>query len=373
MTTDSPQQAPILHLVGARPNYMKVAPVMRALAARDVPQLLVHTGQHYDPLLADDLMRQLGMPEPDLNLGVGSGSASSMVARILLGLEPVLAQYRPALVVVAGDVNSSLAGALAAVQAGIPLAHVEAGLRSGDRTMPEETNRIVIDHLANLLFASEPAGGANLAHEGVPPARTWLVGNCMIDSLCQCLPAALATAPWSTHDVSPRHYALLTLHRPANVDAPAKARALLEGVNRVAAHLPVVFPVHPRAVGAIKDLGFVPHPHLHLVPPQGYLEFLGLMAEARLVLTDSGGIQEETTALRVPCLTLRANTERPITLTEGSNELVAADAATILAAAERALAGPERRGQCPALWDGHASERIAAQLVHWLAAREASR
>lgn len=353
----------ILNVVGARPNFMKMAPVVLELQRRGLPQLFVHTGQHYDERMSQVFFDELGMPRPDLDLGVGSGSHAEQTARVMVAFEKVLVERRPALVVVAGDVNSTLACALVAAKLGVPVAHLEAGLRSFDRRMPEEVNRVLTDHLAELLFVTEPSGLANLEREGIDGRRIAFVGNTMIDSLVSHRERALAREPWRAYGLVPDGYGLVTLHRPSNVDDPAMAGEIARGLAGVAERLPLLFPIHPRTrerSGAI----FARIAGLRLVEPLGYLEFLGLMARARLVLTDSGGIQEETTALGVPCLTLRENTERPVTVSEGTNRLVALEAEAIK---EAALAPRPGTARIPALWDGNAAERVVDRLEEFLA------
>ena len=352
----------ILHVVGARPNFMKVAPILAQLRKREgVQQILVHTGQHYDAKMSDVFFRDLGMPDPDVYLGVGSGSHAQQTAKVMLEIEPVLARERPDLVVVAGDVNSTVAVALVAAKMGLAIAHVEAGLRSRDWTMPEEINRVLTDRLSDLLFTPSRDGDENLRREGIDPSRVHFVGNVMIDSLQAALPRARESRIHERLEVSRKGYALATLHRPANVDDPAALARLIAALAEVAEQVPVVFPIHPRTrarlPAAFEARG------LRLVEPLGYLDFLALVADAKLVMTDSGGIQEETTALRVPCLTLRDNTERPITVEVGTNQLVGTDPARAVAAAKAVLAGNIRRGTVPELWDGRAAERVADVLV----------
>ncbi|MEX2644551.1 MAG: UDP-N-acetylglucosamine 2-epimerase (non-hydrolyzing) [Acetobacterales bacterium] len=363
--------SPILCVAGARPNMMKVAPVIAALRRTDArPVRLVHTGQHYDEGMNAVFFRDLGIDPPDDALAVGSASHAQMTARIMERFEPLVERDRPALVVVVGDVNSTIACALVSTKLGVPVAHVESGLRSFDRAMPEEINRVLTDQISDLLFVSEPSGVANLAREGVDAARVHLVGNVMIDSLQANL--ARAAAPATTvargggRDAAGRigeGFALLTLHRPSNVDDQATLTGLLDVVADIAAALPVVFPVHPRTRARIESFGLVQRleePGLVALPPVGYLEMLGLMRDARIVLTDSGGIQEETTALGVPCLTLRANTERPVTVDQGTNTLVGSDPERIRAAFADIRRTGGKAGRVPELWDGRASERIAA-------------
>lgn len=348
----------IWHVVGARPNFMKAAPVYRALARRRVPQTIVHTGQHYDAAMSGGIFRQLGLPRPGHNLKVGSGSHAQQTAQVMLRLEPLVAKARPDWVMVYGDVNSTAAAALTCVKLGIKVAHVEAGLRSRDRTMPEEHNRIVTDHLADLLFTPSADGDANLRAEGLPASRIKRVGNVMIDTLVRLLPEAKRLSPLGRGEGCPP-FVLVTLHRPSNVDEPRKLRALMAALGRVAKAAPVLFPVHPRTRAKLG--GHVP-PGVALSEPLGYLEFLALQTRAALVVTDSGGIQEETTYLRVPCLTVRENTERPITVTVGSNELIGTDPKALERRALTVLRGGGKRGRVPPLWDGRAGERIADLL-----------
>ncbi len=348
-------------MVGARPNFMKVAPVMAAIEEKPgLHQALVHTGQHYDAGLSDIFFRQLSIPEPDRNLEVGSGSQAVQTAEIMIRLEPVLAADKPDLVFVYGDVNSTVAAALDCAKLLIPVAHVEAGLRSNDRSMPEEINRIVTDRLASYLFTPSADGDRNLLREGIPADRIHRVGNVMIDTLVRLLPMANGEPVLRSLSLLHQRYVVVTLHRPSNVDETARLRGLLETVNEIAEHAPVIFPVHPRTRRAIQELKpIVFSPRLHLVDPVGYLEFLGLQKGAALVITDSGGIQEETTYLGIPCITVRENTERPVTVEVGSNILVGRDMPRLRAEALRMLAGTGRIGSVPELWDGKASERIA--------------
>jgi UDP-N-acetylglucosamine 2-epimerase (non-hydrolysing) len=347
---------------------MKVAPILAALRSRPgVRQTLVHTGQHYDVKMSDVFFQDLGMPAPDVHLGAGSGTHAQMTAKVMLAIEPVLEERRPDVVVVAGDVNSTLAVALVARKLGFAVAHVEAGLRSRDWTMPEEVNRILTDRLSTLLFTPSVDGDENLRAEGIEQG-VHLVGNVMIDSLRAALPRARERGALAAQKLSPKGYALATLHRPANVDDPRALAQVLSALAEVSRRLPVLLPVHPRTKARIEKepaLGalLAQAPQVRLCEPLGYLDFLALMDGARLVLTDSGGIQEETTALGVPCLTMRENTERPVTITLGTNRLVGGDPARIVPAALEVLGGPARAGTIPPLWDGHAAERIADVLV----------
>jgi UDP-N-acetylglucosamine 2-epimerase (non-hydrolysing) len=333
----------------------------------DIEPILVHTGQHYDEELSDIFFRQMGIPSPHVNLEVGSGSHASQTAEILKRIEPVLLERKPHLVLVVGDVNSTVAVSLAAVKLGIPVAHVEAGLRSFDRSMPEEINRILTDAIADYLFVTEADAIEHLLQEGRPREAIHLVGNVMIDSLRYFLPVAQQSIIGSELGLKDggawRRFGVLTLHRPSNVDSTEKLAELLGAIDAIAAEVPVVFPVHPRTQQRMDQAGIAHHPQLHLTPPLGYLDFLCLLSKATLVLTDSGGIQEETTALGVSCLTLRTNTERPITIAEGTNQLVGTNPARILAAAREILRGKNKTGRIPPLWDGHAAERIVETLL----------
>jgi len=351
----------ILHVVGARPNFMKISPVMKALEGRGVHQELLHTGQHYDPSMSDVFFEDLGLPRPDLHLAVGSGSHAEQTARIMLGFEQVLRERRPDRVVVVGDVNSTLACALVAAKMHVPCAHIEAGLRSFDMRMPEEINRVLVDRLCDLLLTPSEDADENLLREGTPPERIRLVGNVLIDALAAHVDRARAREPWKAHGLQPGGYAVLTLHRPSNVDDPTVLSRLLGAIEEVQREIPVVFPAHPRTKKAIEALGRAPR-GLLLLPPLRYLDFLGLTAEARLVLTDSGGLQEETTVLGVPCLTLRESTERPVTVTHGTNQLVGTDPQRIVAATRAVLEGRVKMPRTPRYWDGRAAERIADAL-----------
>jgi len=349
----------ILHVVGARPNFMKVAPVHAALAARNgSKQVLVHTGQHYDAFMSDIFFRQLDIPEPDHNLGVGSGTHAQQTAQIMMGTESVILKEKPDLVLVYGDVNSTVAAALVCAKLLVPTGHVEAGLRSFDRTMPEEVNRVLTDRVADYLFTPSVDGNENLAREGVPPEKVHFVGNVMIDTLVRLLPHAGKETP------APGSYALATLHRPSNVDDPAELRRIICALNEIAEKIEILFPVHPRTRQMMQELADIqPAPGLRLTDPVGYLEFLGLQRNALFVITDSGGIQEETTFLGVPCLTVRENTERPVTVSIGSNLLVGRDMERLKKEAAAILAGQAKRGGIPPLWDGKAGERIAGILA----------
>ena len=348
----------ICSVVGARPNFMKMAPVVEEVRKRGIPHYLVHTGQHYDDNMSRVFFDELEMPRPDVDLGVGSDTPARQTARIMVAFKEVCRGMRPDLILVGGDVNSTAAVALVSAKEGIPLGHVEAGLRSFDRTMPEEANRVVTDHLSDYLFTTEESANENLAREGIPRERVHFVGNCMVDTLKKHVVVSVDRAPWATFGLSPGEYALLTLHRPSNVDSTEALVGIMETINGVAARLPVLFPVHPRTRGRLASAGITPTNQVRFCEPLPYLTFLGLMAKARLVLTDSGGIQEETTALGIPCLTLRLNTERPVTLTLGTNRLVGISAETIQSSVEEILAGRWAAGRKVPLWDGRASARI---------------
>jgi UDP-N-acetylglucosamine 2-epimerase (non-hydrolysing) len=378
----NPTPIRLLHVAGARPNFVKVAPILQAAATWSDPcgsgvrfdQILVHTGQHYDDSMSGVFFRDLGLPRPDYQLDVGSGSHARQTAEVLRRLEPVLLEQAPDLVVVVGDVNSTLAAALCAAKLQIPVAHVEAGLRSGDRAMPEELNRVLTDQLAQLLFTTERGAAENLRREGVPGA-VHFVGNTMIDSLERLSERARTMRTATTCGVVPREFALVTLHRPSNVDDPAQLARVAALLSAVAERLPVVFPVHARTRARLHESGVVgglaDSPGVRLVEPLGYLGFLSLMSAARLVLTDSGGVQEETTVLGVPCLTLRTTTERPVTISAGTNRLVDPyDPAAVLAAVDEVLEAPmPSRGRRPELWDGRAAERVVRVLSDWAADR----
>jgi UDP-N-acetylglucosamine 2-epimerase (non-hydrolysing) len=353
----------ILHVVGARPNFIKAAPVIRALSAHPVRQTLVHTGQHFDAGMSQVFFEELDLPRPDVNLGIGSGSHAVQTGRIMEHLEPVLLESRPDRVLVYGDINSTLAAALVCAKLSLPVAHVEAGLRSGDRGMPEEINRILTDQLADLLFTPSADADANLRREGIAPAKIRRVGNVMIDTLVRLLPRAEERWPRLQKKYPLERYALVTLHRPSNVDDPQALKALLAVLGRVAQDLPLLFPVHPRTRKRLAADGLAVPPGVQLLDPQGYLDFLALQAHAAVVITDSGGIQEETTYLGVPCLTLRENTERPVTVTVGTNQLIGGDLDRLQPEVGSILSGKGKRGRRPPLWDGHAAERIAAILM----------
>jgi len=368
----------VLCVVGARPNFMKIAPIMRAMQshAAEIDAVLVHTGQHYDEAMSERFFQELQIPAPDVSLDVGSGSHAEQTAEIMKRFEPVLDLEEPDCVLVVGDVNSTLACALVAAKKGILLVHVEAGLRSGDRRMPEEINRLVTDRLSDRLYTSEAAASINLAAEGIAPGAIVFVGNVMIDTLMHArssaVPATQTLRSFNAPEtlLEPRsQFAVLTLHRPSNVDDPVTLRRLVEVLTEVARELPIVFPVHPRTRSALERCGlqhFLTAPGVIALPPLGYQEILGLMLSATLVLTDSGGVQEETTALGIPCLTIRDNTERPITISEGTNTLVGSDPIAILAGVAAVVSGGGKSGRRPELWDGNAAGRIVEDLLQWL-------
>lgn len=371
---------PIVCVVGARPNFMKMAPLLRAFETEpDLPRvLLVHTGQHYDHSLNDQLFRDLGLPTPDMNLGVGSGSHAVQTAEVMKRFEPIVDSHRPSCVLVVGDVNSTLSCSLVAAKLHVPVVHVEAGLRSYDRAMPEEVNRVLTDQISDLLYTTERGAADNLAREGIGAERVHFVGNLMIDSLLSALPKAVAMPELLRREgITSRlaeadRYAVVTMHRPSNVDDPAALANVLSILAQVADRAPIIWPMHPRTRAKITEFGYeqrLADPRIVCVPPQGYLEMVGLMRGAAVVLTDSGGVQEETTALGVPCLTLRPNTERPITVEQGTNVVVGTDAQRVLAALDETLATGGKRGRVPELWDGRTAQRIAAHLAGWLAAR----
>lgn len=359
----------ILHVVGARPNFMKVAPVHHALRHySNIGQSLVHTGQHYDVNMSDIFFQQLSIPAPDVNLEIGSASHAQQTAQIMARFEPVVQEQKPDMVLVYGDVNSTVAAALVCAKLLVPVAHVEAGLRSGDRTMPEEINRLVTDQLSDLLFTPSPDGDANLAREGIAAGKVHCVGNVMIDTLVRLQPAVAASTVLDDLHLAPNDYSVLTLHRPSNVDDDRVLGVLLGAILELAERLPVIFPAHPRTRQRLERLGLAVHPaRLRLVDPLGYNDFQRLTSQARIVLTDSGGIQEETSYLGIPCLTLRANTERPVTVEMGTNTLVGNDLDLLHARFHAILDGDrswDRRplGGIP-LWDGHAAERIVQVLT----------
>lgn len=361
----------ILNVVGARPNLMKIAPLIEEIECHtDIRQTLLHTGQHYDAKMSQIFFRELGIPKPDIYLGVGSGSHAKQTARVMVEFEQVLQEEKPDLVVVVGDVNSTLACAITSAKLWIPVAHVEAGLRSFDRKMPEEINRIVTDALSDLLFTTSRNADENLLREGIPSEKIFFVGNIMIDTLLKHKNQAKNLGTYQQFGLEPQNYALVTLHRPSNVDIFQTFQGILEALMAIQKDIPILFPIHPRTLKRIREFELDKQlnkvPNLHLVEPLGYLAFLDLIMHANFVLTDSGGIQEETTILGIPCLTLRENTERPVTITEGTNLLVSPYSANIITAAKDIIKGHSKVGRIPELWDGQASKRIVTILQQQL-------
>ena len=360
----------ITSVVGARPNFMKIAPLATALEGiPDIEHRLVHTGQHYDEKMSEVFFRELSIPAPDIDLGVGSGSHATQTAQIMIEFEKECEQNRPDLVVVVGDVNSTMACTLVAAKMVIPVAHVEAGLRSFDRGMPEEVNRMVTDALADYLFTTSRGADENLKREGVAASKIHFVGNVMIDTLLRHRERADELSVAARYGAQPGGYAVMTLHRPSNVDDPVVLRGILEAVQEISETVPVIFPIHPRTSARIREfeLDNLVHGGVRLTDPLGYLEFLNLTSNAKFVLTDSGGLQEETTILGVPCLTLRHNTERPVTITDGTNELIGPDPDKILNAAERILTGGWKEPRVPEYWDGQAAHRIVDVITRQIA------
>ncbi len=361
----------IISIAGARPNFMKIAPLMEAFGQHpDIEPMLVHTGQHYDERMSDLFFRQLGIPEPDVNLGIGSASHAVQTAEIMKAFEPVVLEEKPDAVLVVGDVNSTIACGLVAVKLGIKLIHVEAGLRSFDRAMPEEVNRVLTDCISDLMFCTEKSGLENLRNEGVAEERFYLVGNVMIDTLLKNKAKADESKILDELSLTAGEYATLTMHRPSNVDDPVVFGRLLDALEVIQRDMPIVFPIHPRTRNNLPKLGLADRvaamSNLILIEPAGYLDFLKLTSSAKLVLTDSGGIQEETTVLKVPCITMRENTERPITIEMGSNQLVGTDPEKILQAYRNVVEGKLPEGQLPEMWDGKAAQRIAKILAEKL-------
>ncbi len=357
-------QATVVHVVGARPNFVKMAPLIEALRRRGAArQVVVHTGQHYDRRMSEEILEDLGFPAPDHSLGIGSGSHGEQTGKVLIAFERILLEERPALVVVAGDVNSTLACALAAAKLHIPIAHLEAGLRSGDWNMPEEINRVLTDRLSDILLTHSPEAEENLAREGVDTSRVRYVGNTMIDSLRRFESPARSRAAWNAHGVREGEYLLVTLHRPSNVDEPSRLTGIVDGLIRLAEQRPIVFPIHPRTrarLDAGGDLERLEAAGVRCAEPVGYLDFLSLQAGAGTIVTDSGGVQEEASALGVPCFTLRANTERPVTITRGTNVLLGDDPASLLTIP---MAWQPPTPCAIPLWDGRAADRAAEALL----------
>ncbi|MBI2572023.1 MAG: UDP-N-acetylglucosamine 2-epimerase (non-hydrolyzing) [Candidatus Schekmanbacteria bacterium] len=354
----------IVSVVGCRPNFVKIAPLMDAMTShRGIAPRLVHTGQHYDESLSSSFFRGLHIPEPDVHLGVGSGSPGHQTARLLEGLEDYLEAVPPDLVLVVGDVASTFAAALTATRLGIPVAHVEAGLRSFDREMPEEINRVLTDAIADYLFVTEPQAITNLRQEGIAAEKIFFTGNVLADTLRRSWPSIASSDVHSRLELEDGDYAMLTLHRPANVDDPRRLAHLAAIIEELGKRVPIVFPVHPRTAAQLGGLGLTASlDHVRRIPPLNYVDFIRLLRDCRFVMTDSGGVQEESTMLRVPCLTLRENTERPITVTLGTNELVGFDGGLILESARAILSGPPKLRRTPEKWDGHAAERIVSAL-----------
>ncbi len=357
----------IINVVGARPNFMKIAPIMREMdRGAGLSPMLLHTGQHYDEAMSKVFFEDLGLPQPDIYLGVGSGSHAEQTARVMIEFEQVVNREQPDLIVVVGDVNSTIACTLVAAKLGVSVAHVEAGLRSFDRRMPEEINRIVTDALADLLFTSEKGAEDNLTREGIAREKIHFVGNVMIDSLLHSLKRAEQSSILELYQITPGQYAVLTLHRPSNVDEQDALISILDALDKIQKWIPIVFPMHPRTKARIESFELSSRvakmEHLFVTPPLGYLDFIRLFSKSRFVLTDSGGLQEETTALGIPCITLRENTERPITVTEGTNMLVGSDREALLSETRAILEGEGKSGRIPELWDGKAAERIVSVI-----------
>lgn len=374
MTSDV-TRVKIVNVVGARPNFMKIAPIVECMMKEpSIDPYLIHTGQHYDPAMSELFFQQLGLPEPHRYLGVGSGGHGEQTGKIMIDFERVIKDIQPQLVVVVGDVNSTIACGLVAVKLGVKLAHVEAGLRSYDRTMPEEINRVLTDQISDYLFTTERSALENLRREGIDESKVFFVGNVMIDSLRQHQGKAARSDILERLQITPQNFVLVTLHRPSNVDDAGMLKRLLDALCGLSLRVPVVFPVHPRSRKKIEEFGLgervAENPNFRLVAPMGYLDFLHCMSNAGVVITDSGGIQEETTVLGVPCITVRDNTERPVTTTEGTNVIVGRDPKAMLGEAVAALDGRGKSGSLPELWDGNASQRIVDILVKILSDNE---
>ncbi len=363
----------IINVVGARPNFIKIAPIMAAWSGHSgVEPLLVHTGQHYDEKMSDLFFRQLGIPEPDINLEIGSASHARQTAGIMTAFEKTLQDHPADAVLVVGDVNSTIACGIVAVKMGVKLIHVEAGLRSFDRDMPEEINRVLTDSISNLLFCTEESGIENLQREGIDPGKIHLVGNVMIDTLLRNRERAAETAVMEDLKLTESGYGVVTLHRPSNVDNPEALRGIFEALNTIATRLPLIFPMHPRTRKSAETAGLLSTPgeHIRIIEPVGYLEFLRLVDCARMILSDSGGIQEECTVLKTPCLTLRENTERPVTVETGANRLVGNNPDVIVKAFSDVMKSDPSEIRIPPLWDGRAAERIASKTVEVLQATD---
>lgn len=368
------QKISVLCVVGARPNFMKIAPIMHAMRAHatQLEAILLHTGQHYDAAMKDSFFKQLNIPEPDIDLGVGSGSHAKQTAEIMLRFEEVIEDNHPDCVLVVGDVNSTIATALVAIKRDIPVVHVEAGLRSRDRTMPEEINRMLTDQISSRLYTTEHEAETNLISEGICASKIVFAGNVMIDSLQRHIKNAVhyhETLAFNQYDDAPDEYALVTLHRPANVDDVHVLRGLIKTLKIIAKKTPIIFPVHPRTRANLEKFKLetvLNKKNIFPIEPLGYFSMLGMMRDAKFVMTDSGGVQEETTALGVPCLTLRENTERPVTVTEGTNTIVGVEQKVIEEAVNEILVSGGKRGNMPEFWDGQAARRIVEDLEAWL-------
>ncbi len=363
----------IINVVGARPNMMKIAPIITAMQKHhNLQPILLHTGQHYDQQMSQIFFDELGIPRPDIYLGIGSGSHAEQTANIMIAFDKILIDQQPDIVLVVGDVNSTMACAITATKRHIPVVHIEAGLRSFDRTMPEEINRLITDAIADMLFTTSRNANKLLQKEGIPPHKIFFVGNVMIDTLTQHRDKAKHLNTPEKFSLKAKEYALLTLHRPANVDNKQTFNRILDALITIQQDIPILFPAHPRTQKRIEEFEFTKRltaaPHIHIIEPQGYLAFLDLMMHARMMLTDSGGIQEETTILSIPCLTLRENTERPITITEGTNQLVGSDPEKIISAAKTILAKSDTSHSIPELWDGHTADRIVTTLLKYFPA-----
>jgi len=356
----------VISVVGARPNFMKMGPVVSALEEAGIHQYLVHTGQHYDNNMSQVFFDELNLPKPDIFLGVGSGSHGYQTGEILFQFEKICIQKNPKLIIVAGDINSTLACALAASKLNIPIAHIEAGLRSFDNTMPEEINRILTDKLSDMLFVTEKSGVKNLKSEGINNDRIHLVGNCMIDSIKNYLPKAIMKAPWVNYNLKTNEYCLVTIHRPSNVDSRSQLKSISKLLNKMAEKIKIIFPMHPRTRKSFKNINKKLSDKILIIDPLPYIEFLGLMSNAKLVVTDSGGIQEETTYLGVPCLTIRENTERPITIEIGTNYLVGTKNNSILKIFNQIMKGDIKSGNIPTKWDGKSAERVVKIIKEFL-------
>ena len=356
----------IISIVGARPNFMKMSPVIKELNQLGMNNILVHTGQHYDWNMSKVFFNELSIPKPDIFLNVGSGTHAVQTAKIMIEFESICATKNPKLIVVAGDVNSTLACALVAAKMNIPIAHIESGLRSFDQTMPEEINRILTDRISDLLFVSEESGIKNLKKEGTQKNKMFFVGNCMIDSVKKYIDRALDVKPWSKLNLAQQNYCLVTMHRPSNVDNPEYLLGIISMLNDISKSLPVVFPVHPRTKNNLDKLKVKINKGISITEPMPYLEFLGLLAKAKIVITDSGGIQEETTYLNVQCVTFRENTERPETVINGTNHLVGTKTDSVIKKVDEILNGKIKVGNIPARWDGNSAKRISKVITKFL-------